>query len=102
MSNKIFQDKGLWIVETRTGFMKKHNTEKEAKETFKKNWGMSNHLQKITTRAKQLKKSFPGTSWINLVKKAKKLVKRKRKIILIFIFMNHTSAVFYFFFNRFG
>lgn len=31
---------------------------------------MSNHLQKITTRAKQLKKLHPNTSWINLVKKA--------------------------------
>jgi len=31
---------------------------------------MANHLKKITTRAKQLRKSHPNTSWINCVKKA--------------------------------
>ncbi len=31
---------------------------------------MATALQKITTRAKQLKKSHPGTAWVNLVKKA--------------------------------
>lgn len=31
---------------------------------------MANHLQKITTRAKQLRKASPGAKWTNLVKKA--------------------------------
>lgn len=36
---------------------------------------MSTHLQKITARAKQLKKQHPNTKWTNLVKKAAKELK---------------------------
>lgn len=40
---------------------------------------MSEHLKKITAKAKQLKKQHPNTAWTELIKKASKLVKSPTK-----------------------